>query len=157
MAAALLKKGKGRTRYTPMAEINVTPLVDVMLVLLVIFMVTAPLLTASVEVDLPKTEAAQSKGQDEPLVVSIKADGKLYLQDTEMEVEALIARLKAITENKAEQRIFVRGDKSLQYGRIMEVMGTISSAGFSKVALVAEIPAGAAPAPAARPNPPRPR
>jgi biopolymer transport protein TolR len=160
MAGPLIATGRRgfRGQRRLVAEINVTPLVDVMLVLLVIFMVTAPLLTASVEVDLPKTEAAQSKGQDEPLVVSIKADGKLYLQDTEMEVEALIARLKAITENKADQRIFVRGDKSLQYGRIMEVMGTISSAGFSKVALVAEIPAGAAPAGAApRPNPPRPR
>jgi biopolymer transport protein TolR len=143
----------GRNSRRLVAEINVTPLVDVMLVLLVIFMVTAPLLTASVEVDLPKTEAAQSRGQDEPLIVSINGAGKIYLQDTEMDVETLVARLKAITENKPDQRIFVRGDKGLQYGRIMEVMGTISAAGFTKVALVAEIPAGAPrPAtPAARP------
>ncbi len=147
----------GRNSRRLVSDINVTPFVDVMLVLLVIFMVTAPLLTASVDVDLPKTEAAQSKGQDEPLIVSVNAAGKIFLQDTEMDAETLIARLKAITENKSDQRVFVRGDKTLQYGRVMEVMGTISAAGFSKVALVAEMPAGGAPA-AARPatgRPPR--
>ena len=94
-----------------------TPFVDVMLVLLVIFMVTAPLLTAGVDVDLPKTQAAQATGQDEPLVVSVNAQKKIYLQETEMERDALIARLKAITANKPEQRIFVRGDRMLPYGR----------------------------------------
>jgi biopolymer transport protein TolR len=139
-----LSRARGGRSRRLVAEINVTPLVDVMLVLLVIFMVTAPLLTASVEVDLPKTEAATSRGQDEPLIISINGEGKIYLADTEMDVETLVARLKAVTENKPDQRIFVRGDKSLQYGRIMEVMGNISAAGFTKVALVAEIPAGPA-------------
>ena len=123
-----------------MADINVTPFVDVMLVLLVIFMITAPLLTSTVEVDLPKTQAAQATGQDEPLVVSINAQNKLFLQDTEIAEDALVPRLKAITESKPEQRIFIRADKTLAYGRVMEVMGTISAAGFSKVALVAETP-----------------
>jgi len=131
----------GASRRRPLvADINVTPFVDVMLVLLVIFMVTAPLLTAAVDVDLPQTRAAQATGQDEPLVVSINAAGKLFLQETELEPEALIARLQAITANKPDQRIFVRGDKTLAYGKVMEVMGTISSAGFTKVALVAEVP-----------------
>ncbi|MBI3452821.1 MAG: protein TolR [Rhodospirillales bacterium] len=137
-----------------MSDINVTPFVDVMLVLLVIFMVTAPLLTAGVEVDLPKTKAAQATGQDEPLVVSVNAAGKVYLQETEFELDALVERLRAITQNKPDQRVFVRGDRSISYGRVMEVMGTISAAGFTKVALVAEIPGSSTPAgrPAARPQ-----
>ena len=129
-----------RRRARLVSEINVTPFVDVMLVLLVIFMVTAPLLTAAVPVDLPQTQAAQATGQDEPLVISINAEGKTYLQEQEYDLDTLIARLHAIMENKADQRIFVRGDKSLAYGKIMEVMGALSSAGFSKVALVAEVP-----------------
>ena len=130
-----------RSRQGRMSDINVTPLVDVMLVLLVIFMITAPLLTSTVEVDLPKTQAAQATGQDEPLIVSINAENKLYLQDTEIAEDALVPRLKAITENKPEQRVFVRADKNLAYGRVMEIMGTISAGGFSKVALVTEAPA----------------
>ncbi len=132
------------------SDINVTPFVDVMLVLLVIFMVTAPLLTAGVDVDLPKTQAAQATGQDEPLVVSVNAQKKIFLQETEMDREALIARLKAITANKPEQRIFVRGDRALPYGDVMEVMGALSAAGFSKVALVAEIPGSSSGRPPAR-------
>jgi len=131
----------GRRRARLVAEINVTPFVDVMLVLLVIFMVTAPLLTAAVEVDLPQTRAAQATGQDEPLIVTINAEGKAYLQETEFDIDALVSRLRAITQSKPDQRIFVRGDKSLAYGKIMEVMGALSSAGFAKVALVAEVPA----------------
>ena len=125
----------GRTRHFAwrsarhISEINVTPFVDVMLVLLVIFMITAPLLTASVDVDLPRTQAAQARGQDEPLVVSVNAAGKVYLQETELDLDALVVRLRAITQNKADQRIFVRGDRSLAYGRVMEVMGTITVAG----------------------------
>jgi len=144
---ALRPRGARRHSYRKMADINVTPLVDVMLVLLVIFMITAPLLTAGVEVDLPKTQAAQAVGQDEPLVVSINAEGKVFIQETEIAMDALVARLQAITENKPDQRIFIRGDRNLNYGRIMEVMGTVSTGGFSKVALVAEVPAGAAPVP----------
>jgi biopolymer transport protein TolR len=150
MAGPMVAMGgprSGRRRARLVAEINVTPFVDVMLVLLVIFMVTAPLLTAAVEVDLPQTRAAQATGQDEPLIVSINAEGKAYLQETEFDIDTLIARLRAITQSKPDQRIFVRGDKSLAYGKIMEVMGALSAAGFAKVALVAEIPA----APGARP------
>ena len=130
----------GTPRYKAMSDINVTPMVDVMLVLLVVFMITAPLLTAGVPVDLPKTSAAQLTGQDEPLVVSVDKNGKVYLQDTEIADDALGARLEAITNNRKDARIFVRGDRSLAYGRIMEVMGIVNSAGFTKVALVAEIP-----------------
>jgi len=129
-----------RRRARLVADINVTPFVDVMLVLLVIFMITAPLLTAAVPVDLPQTQAAQATGQDEPLIISINAEGKTYLQETEYTIDQLVARLHAIMQNKAEQRIFVRGDKSLAYGKIMDVMGALSTAGFSKVALVAEVP-----------------
>lgn len=129
-----------RGAYRPMADINVTPLVDVMLVLLIVFMITAPLLTVAVPVDLPKTQA-KSIGQDkEPLIVSIDAQGKVYLQETALELDALVAKLKSVTGANPDARIFVRGDKGLTYGRIMEVMGTISAAGFNKVALVAELP-----------------
>lgn len=141
----------GRFKRAPMSEINVTPMVDVMLVLLVIFMVTAPLLTVGVPIDLPKTNAAPITGQDEPLVVSVNAQGNVYLQDTEIPLENLVARLAAVTENKPDTRIFVRGDRSINYGRIMEVMSSINEAGFRRVALVAEqAPAGQAPRKGAR-------
>jgi len=132
--------GRGRRRsYQPMSNINVTPFVDVMLVLLVVFMVTAPLLTVAVPVDLPKTNA-QSMAQDkEPLVVSINNQG-VYLQENLTPLEDLVAKLKAITGANPDARIFVRGDKDVSYGQVMEVMGTISSAGFNKVALVAQLP-----------------
>jgi len=120
------------------AEINVTPLVDVLLVLLIIFMVAAPMLTAGVQVDLPKTEAAPLQGQDEPLVVSIQSDGKVYLQKTPVEIEELGAKLENISHEKSDTRIFVRGDKSVDYGRVMHVVGAITSAGFTKVALITE-------------------
>ncbi len=129
-----------RRRHRPVAEINVTPLVDVMLVLLIIFMVAAPLLTVGVPVDLPKTAAATINDQDEPLVISIDKEGKLFLQDTEVPLESLVPRLNAITNNKPDTRVYVRGDRAIDYGRIMEVMGTVSSAGFTKVALIAELP-----------------
>ncbi len=121
-----------------MSEINVTPMVDVMLVLLVIFMVTAPLLTVGVTVDLPKTKAAAIAGEDEPLAVSVDAEGRIFLQDTPLELEALVPRLLAITGNNPDIRIFVRGDKAIHYGRVMEVMGTVNAAGFRKVALITE-------------------
>ena len=129
---------RGRGRYRPLAEINVTPLVDVMLVLLIIFMVTAPLMTSGVSVDLPKTNAQQLNSDSEPLTVSIKADGSIFLQDQAVDVGDLVAKLQAISKNNPERRIFVRGDKDLAYGRIMEVMGTITQGGFTKVALLAE-------------------
>ncbi len=132
---------RGRRSFRPMAEINVTPMVDVMLVLLIIFMVTAPLLTVGVPIDLPKTKAKVLSEQEEPLVISLNAEGQVFLQDTETTMELIVPRLIAITENNPQARIYVRGDKTLPYGRIMELMGTVTSAGFSRVALIAETPA----------------
>ncbi len=137
------RRGTSRRGARLVAEINVTPFVDVMLVLLVIFMITAPLLTSTVQVDLPQTQAARASGQDEPLVVSVNSGGKVFLMDSELELDGLIARLRAITNNNNEARIFVRGDKAINYGRVLEVMGAISAAGYTKVALVAEVPTGA--------------
>ena len=133
--------GMGKRRaFQPMSEINVTPMVDVMLVLLIIFMVTAPLLTVGVPVDLPKTKAKVLNESDEPLVISLTAEGKVFLQETETDLRGLVLRLRAITENKADTRIFVRGDRAIDYGRVMAVMATVNAAGFSRVALVMEIP-----------------
>ncbi|CAA7618204.1 Protein TolR [Candidatus Terasakiella magnetica] len=126
-------------RFRPVAEINVTPMVDVMLVLLVIFMVTAPLLTAGVQVDLPKTSATPLKGEDQPISVTVDAHGKVWIQETEVQLDELGPRLLAITAQKPETRIFVRGDKTIDYGRVMEVMGALGAAGLSKVALVTEV------------------
>ena len=123
-----------------MGEINVTPFVDVMLVLLIVFMVTAPLLTVGVPVDLPKTQAGQINADQAPLVVSLQKDGTIYLQDTAIEAENLIPRLTAISEANSQARIFVRGDKSVAYGEVLVLMGRIQSAGFERVALVAELP-----------------
>jgi len=131
-----------RRKTRLVAEINVTPFVDVMLVLLVIFMITAPLLTSTVPVDLPQTQAARATGQDEPLVVSVNSDGKVYLMDSELELDALVVRLRAVTNNNTEARIFVRGDRAINYGRVLEVMGAVSAAGYTRVALVAEVPRG---------------
>jgi biopolymer transport protein TolR len=148
MAAQMMSGGSGgrgrRKFYRPMSDINVTPFVDVMLVLLVVFMVTAPLMTVAVPVDLPKTQAKTVNQDKEPLVVSVDADGKVYLQEKGMKLDDLVGKLKAITGSNADARIFVRGDKAISYGRIMEVMGSISAAGFTKVALVAELPHPAA-------------
>ncbi len=142
----------GRGRYRPMAEINVTPLVDVMLVLLIIFMVAAPLMTVGVPVDLPKTQASALNQEQEPITVTVNPEGRIFLQETEVELASLVPQLQAILRNQPqgapERRIFVRGDRAISYGRVMEVMGTISAAGFTRVALLAEQPAGT---PAARP------
>ena len=135
-----VKRSAGGRRHRPMGEINVTPFVDVMLVLLIVFMVTAPLLTVGVEVDLPKTKAGAINADAAPLVVSIKSDGSLYLQEAVVEPEALIPRLKAISNANPDVRIFVRGDRAVSYGDVLSVMGRIQSAGFEKVALVAQLP-----------------
>ncbi len=146
MAATLLKRersGGGRRRrgrWAPMSEINVTPFVDVMLVLLIVFMVTAPLLTVGVPVDLPQTRAQNISEPVEPLVVTVDRLGEVYIQETAVEIGALVPRLVAITENRPDTRIYIRGDRALQYGRVMEVMSTINAAGFSRVALIAEMP-----------------
>jgi len=142
MGAALNnQRGRRRGRRArPMSEINVTPFVDVMLVLLIVFMVTAPLLTVGVPVDLPKTKAGQINADQAPLVVTINKDGALFLQDNEIEPDKLIPRLSAIGEANKDVRIFVRGDKQVAYGEVMRLMGRIQSAGFERVALVAELP-----------------
>jgi biopolymer transport protein TolR len=130
--------GNGRMRYKPMSEINVTPMVDVMLVLLVIFMVAAPLLTVGVPVDLPQTKAPAISEQKEPLVITVNSAGKLFLQNTAVEDGELVPRLQAITRNNPNADIYVRGDRAINYGRVMEVMGMVSAAGFSKVSLITE-------------------
>ena len=140
MAAPLASSLRGvrRLRTRPMSDINVTPMVDVMLVLLVIFMVTAPLLTVGVTVDLPKTKASVISGDDEPLAVTVDAEGQIFIQDTPIDIGGLVPRLMAITGNNPDVRIFVRGDKTVDYGRVMEVMGTVNAAGFRKVAMITE-------------------
>jgi len=126
-----------RRNYRPMSEINVTPFVDVMLVLLVVFMVTAPLLTVAVPLDLPKTQAKTINADKEPLVVSLDAKGDVYLQERLTPLEDLVDKLKAITGANPDARIFVRGDKNTPYDNVMQVLSAINSAGFNKVALVA--------------------
>ena len=128
-----------RRRAKPMSEINVTPFVDVMLVLLIVFMVTAPLLTVGVTVDLPKATSSPLPGQDEPLTVTVNRNGAIYLQESEIALDELGPRLNAVLETKPGTRIFVRGDKVIDYGRVMQVVGTIHDAGISKVALVTKL------------------
>jgi biopolymer transport protein TolR len=139
MAIRRVERGRSRGRSRPMAEINVTPFVDVMLVLLIVFMVTAPLLTVGVPVDLPKTKA-QALGQDrEPLTITVRRDGQVYLQNTRIAEDDLVPRLTAISANGYDQRIFVRGDKAVDYGRVMEVMALVSAAGFTHIGLVTDV------------------
>ena len=123
-----------------MSEINVTPFVDVMLVLLIVFMVTAPLLTVGLPVDLPKIKANALTDQKDPIEITVKLDGSVYLGESIVEVENIIPRLNAITEKNTEARIYVRGDRVVAYGRVMEIMSIINSAGYIKVALVAQNP-----------------
>ena len=133
------QRGRGRLRRRAMAEINVTPFVDVMLVLLIVFMVTAPLLTVGVPVDLPKTRAP-ALGQDrEPLSITVRRDGTIFLQKEKVAQEGLVDRLKAISANGYDQRIFVRGDTSANYGRVMEVMGILAASGFTHIGLVTDV------------------
>ena len=138
----LTRNGQGgirrRRSYRPMSEINVTPFVDVMLVLLVVFMVTAPLLTVGVQVDLPRTRAQPIHESVEPLIITVDADGELYIQESKVKLAQLVPRLRAITDRRPDTRIYVRGDQAINYGRVMQVMGTVNAAGFTKVALVTE-------------------
>src|SRR5215467_11890057 len=142
MAASLqsgMASRRGRRRGRVMSEINVTPFVDVMLVLLIVFMVTAPLLTVGVPVDLPKTRAP-ALGQDrEPLSITISRDGAIFLQKEQVPEAALVDKLKAIAANGYDQRIFVRGDDRAIYGKVMEVMGLLASAGFTHIGLVTDV------------------
>ncbi len=143
MAAELHGASRRRRRHRPpMSQINVTPFVDVMLVLLVIFMITAPLLTVGVQVDLPETEAGPISGDDEPLAITITKENVILLQETEVQIGELVPKLLAISERRTDMRIFVRADTELAYGRVMEVMGTVNRAGFNKVALVTKIDKG---------------
>ncbi len=130
----------GRSRaYRPMADINVTPFVDVMLVLLVVFMITAPLLTAGVPVDLPKSEARPISEEDKkPLEISLTKEGNIFIGETEVKGDRLVNLLSAMTNNDPERRIFLRADQGLPYGRVMEVLGSLNGAGFKKVALISE-------------------
>ena len=121
-----------------MSEINVTPFVDVMLVLLIVFMVTAPLLTVGIPVDLPKVKATALTDIKDPIEITVKLDGEVYIGESKVEVENLIPRLNAITEQNTEARIYIRGDRVVAYGRIMEIMSIINSAGYIKVALITQ-------------------
>ena len=132
-----LQKSERRSRNV-MSEINVTPFVDVMLVLLIVFMVTAPMLTVGVPVNLPESEADSLPDDREPLTVSINSKGEVFVQDTKVAFNELVAKLLAISKNRTDTRIYVRGDKNINYGRVLEIMGTLSGAGFSKVALISE-------------------
>lgn len=133
------KRGGGRgSRYQPLAEINVTPFVDVMLVLLIVFMVAAPLLTAGVQVELPKAQAKPLPQDSKPLEVTVNHEGAIFIVDSQINLNDLGPRLTAISDNNKDVRIYVRGDTKLDYGRVMEVIGAINASGFTKVALIAE-------------------
>jgi biopolymer transport protein TolR len=139
MAFALRNQDSG-SDVPPMADMNVTPLVDVMLVLLIVFMVAAPLMAVGVPVDLPKVQAKQINDQKPPIVVSIDSTGSFFIDQTAIDSDKLLPTLTSNSENDKERRIHVRGDRNINYGKVMEVMGLINSAGFTKVALVAEAP-----------------
>ena len=143
MGAQLAGKSNGRGKrrsYSQLSEINVTPFVDVMLVLLIVFMVSAPLMTVGVPVDLPKTAAPSLPADNKPLFISIDTQNRIFVQETPVELDNLVPLLRAITENNPEARVLVRGDAKIQYGTMLQVMGTISAGGFTKVGLVAELP-----------------
>lgn len=129
------RRGRGRTNNV-MSEINVTPFVDVMLVLLIIFMVAAPLLTVGVPIDLPETQAKALNSETQPISLSVNDQGQIFLQETEIPMNEVIPKLAAIAKNGYEERIYVRGDKTADYGAIMQVMGLISKAGYKKLAMV---------------------
>ena len=133
------RSGRGGGKRRPMAEINVTPMVDVMLVLLIIFMVAAPLLTAGVPIDLPDSKAKAISDEDnKPLEVSIAKDGRIFVGETEVSEDRIVTILTSMTEDNPDRRIYIRGDKGIDYGKVMAVLGTITGAGFNKVALISE-------------------
>jgi len=144
-AVPTVQVGKRRHRRRPvMSEINVTPMVDVMLVLLIIFMVSAPLLTVGVPIDLPQTQAKSLDQDKEPLTVSVKVDGEVFLQNSVIKVDELVPKLQAITQARGglDERIYVRGDRKVDYGTVMRIMGRLSAAGYRRVALVTEVEQG---------------
>lgn len=141
MAGFIQENGSSRSSRTKRAvsDINVTPLVDVMLVLLIIFMVTSPMLVSGINVDLPKTSSSPISGKDEPLAITVDKSGDIYIHDHAIKEDELVDKLVAITQEKYDTRIFVRGDKAIDYGQVMRVVGLISTAGFKKISLVTEI------------------
>jgi len=143
-AGAALPGKRRHHRRGVMSEINVTPMVDVMLVLLIIFMISAPLLTVGVPLELPQSQAKSLDQDKEPLTISVNGNGQWFLQNTEITVDEIVPKLKAITEARGgmDERIFVRGDRKVDYGTVMKVMGRLSGAGFHRVALVTEVEQG---------------
>ena len=131
------RRGRAR-KHAPMHEINVTPFVDVMLVLLIIFMVTAPMLTSGVPLELPEAKGQQLQSNKEPVTLSVDSSGKVFIQETEIKLDEIAPKLKAIAKNGYDEQIFIRGDKGIDYGTVMRVMGRVKSAGFTKVSLVTE-------------------
>ncbi|KAA0971139.1 protein TolR [Aureimonas fodinaquatilis] len=127
---------RGRAKRQPMNEINMTPMVDVMLVLLIIFMVSAPLMTVGVPLQLPETNARALNADKQPITISVQADGKIYIQESEIPVDEVVTRLQAIAQTGYEERIFVRADQAVEYGTVMKVIARISSAGFSNIGFV---------------------
>lgn len=142
MGSGWVSRRSRRRRATVMADINVTPMVDVMLVLLIVFMVAAPLLTVGVPIDLPQTQAKAMEQDKEPLTLSVNDKGKVFLQNTEIALDEIVPKLKAISKNGADERIYVRGDRKVDYGTVMRVMGRLSAAGYRRVALVTEFEQG---------------
>jgi biopolymer transport protein TolR len=142
MAMASQKTGGGgrrrrqSRRHSPISEINVTPFVDVMLVLLIVFMVAAPLLTVGVPIDLPETEAKALNSETQPITISVNDTGKIYLQETQIPLEELVAKLDAIAKNGYKERIYIRGDKTTDYGTVMKVMARVSASGYRRIGLV---------------------
>ena len=131
------RRGRAR-KHAPMHEINVTPFVDVMLVLLIIFMVTAPMLTSGVPIELPETKGQQLQTNKEPVTISVDKSGKVFIGDTEVTLETISEALKAKAKNGVDEQIFIRGDKGVDYGSVMKVMSRVKRAGFTKVSLVTE-------------------
>ena len=142
MGSGWVSRRSRRRRATVMSDINVTPMVDVMLVLLIVFMVAAPLLTVGVPIDLPQTQAKTMDQDKEPLTISVNDKGAVFLQNTEITVDEIVPKLKAIARNGFEERIYVRGDRKVDYGTVMKVMGRLSAAGYRRVALVTELEQG---------------
>ena len=140
MAGSMIGPGSGKRKYRPMAEINVTPLVDVMLVLLIVFMVTAPMITSGVNVNLPQANAKPVKSDSTPITITVNGQDQIYLQNSQVQLSNLVATLQQISQNNPDRRVFVRGDKDVSYGDMLQVMATITSGGFTKVALLAQQP-----------------
>ncbi len=140
MAASIKSIKRSRTRRSHISEINVTPFVDVILVLLIIFMVTAPLLTVGVPVDLPKVDSKGISDNVEPLVITLQENGNIFLQETKIDIKGLVPKLIAITGEKPDTKIYIRADRKIEYGQVMQIMSHINASGFKKVALITELP-----------------